>query len=90
MINVKHLRDVNLDENYPYLQKSFWFKCQRIFYWLMHFLLQIPRGCVTMICSVLHFLQEVIRAEPSIRTYAAHPPLVGLGRGRISQYPRQI
>ncbi|MBE6955594.1 MAG: 1-acyl-sn-glycerol-3-phosphate acyltransferase [Ruminococcaceae bacterium] len=30
MIDVKHLRDVNLDENYPYLQKSFWFKCQRI------------------------------------------------------------
>ena len=31
MINVKHLRDVVLDENYPYLQKSFWFKCQRGF-----------------------------------------------------------
>ena len=30
MIDVKHLRDVNLDENYPYLQKSFWFKCQRV------------------------------------------------------------
>ena len=29
MIPVKHLRDVHLDENYPYLQKSFWFKCQR-------------------------------------------------------------
>ena len=29
MIDVKHLRDVNLDEEYPYLQKSFWFKCQR-------------------------------------------------------------
>ena len=29
MIAVKHLRDVNLDTNYPYLQKSFWFKCQR-------------------------------------------------------------
>lgn len=29
MIAVKHLRDVNLDENYPYLQKSFWFRCQR-------------------------------------------------------------
>lgn len=29
MISVKHLRDVVLDENYPYLQKSFWFKCQR-------------------------------------------------------------
>ena len=31
MITVKHLRDVNLDENYPYLQKSSWFKCQRGF-----------------------------------------------------------
>lgn len=30
MITVKHLRDVNLDVNYPYLQKSFWFKCQRV------------------------------------------------------------
>ena len=29
MISVKHLRDVNLDTNYPYLQKSLWFKCQR-------------------------------------------------------------
>lgn len=31
MITVKHLRDVHLDENYPYLQKSLWFKCQRGF-----------------------------------------------------------
>ena len=30
MIHVKHLRDVVLDEDYPYLQKSFWFQCQRI------------------------------------------------------------
>ena len=29
MISVKHLRDVPLDEHYPYLQKSFWFQCQR-------------------------------------------------------------
>ena len=29
MIDVKHLREVNLDEKYPYLQKSFRFKCQR-------------------------------------------------------------
>ena len=29
MIQVKHLRDVNLDVNYPYRQKSFWFQCQR-------------------------------------------------------------
>ncbi len=31
MIKVKHICDVNLDENYPYLQESFWFKCQRSF-----------------------------------------------------------
>ena len=30
MIDVKHLRDVNLDANYPYLQKSCFFKCQRV------------------------------------------------------------
>ena len=30
MITVKHLRDVNLDTNYPYLQNSFWFRCQRV------------------------------------------------------------
>ena len=34
MIEVKHLRDVNLDENYPYLQKSAWFRIQRGF---LHF-----------------------------------------------------
>lgn len=34
MITVKHLRDVNLDVNYPYLQKSLKFKCQRIVLWL--------------------------------------------------------
>ena len=29
MITVKHLRDLKLDEEYPYLQKSFVFKCKR-------------------------------------------------------------
>lgn len=29
MIDVKHLRDVDLDKNELYLQKYFWFKCQR-------------------------------------------------------------
>ena len=29
MISVRHLRDVELNESYPYLQKSFWFRCQR-------------------------------------------------------------
>lgn len=35
MITVKKLRDVKLDEDYPYLQKGFFFKCQRVFYWIM-------------------------------------------------------
>lgn len=30
MIDVPHLRDVNCDENYPYLQKGFFFKLQRL------------------------------------------------------------
>ena len=34
MITVKHLRDVHLDEQYPYLQKSRWFQVQRGF---LHF-----------------------------------------------------
>ncbi len=34
MLEVKHLRDVNLDEKYPYLQKSFGFKCKRVLFWL--------------------------------------------------------
>ena len=34
MITVKHLRDVTLDEDYPYLQKSLWFKIKRVFYWI--------------------------------------------------------
>lgn len=34
MIEVKHLRDVNVDVNYPYLDKSFRFKLIRSIYWL--------------------------------------------------------
>ena len=49
MIDVPHLRDVNLDENYPYLQKSLWFKIQRVVLWLalnvfVFFLLRITHG----------------------------------------------
>ena len=56
MIPVKHLRDVNLDENYPYLQESFWFRCQRgllrvcqytvlpLVMWLRHGLLEFHHG----------------------------------------------
>lgn len=34
MINVKKRREVVLDENYPYLQKGFWFGFLRGIYWL--------------------------------------------------------
>lgn len=49
MIDVPHLRDVNLDENYPYLQKSLWFKIQRVVMWIalnliVFLLLQITHG----------------------------------------------
>ena len=49
MLTVKRCREVNIDESYPYLQKSFWFKCQRVFYWIMQnavifWLLRITHG----------------------------------------------
>ena len=34
MITVPHLRDVDLNEDYPYLQKGFWFQCKRVFMWI--------------------------------------------------------
>jgi 1-acyl-sn-glycerol-3-phosphate acyltransferase len=34
MIEVKKIREVTLDENYPYLQKGFVFGCKRAIYWL--------------------------------------------------------
>ena len=49
MITVPHLRDVDLNEEYPYLQKSLWFRCQRVFMWIclnlfMFLLLRIRYG----------------------------------------------
>ncbi len=49
MITVKHLRDVNVDENYPYLRKDFGYKCIRSGYWLLlnvviFWLLRITHG----------------------------------------------
>lgn len=49
MLKVKRCREVKLDENYPYLQKTVWFKCQRAFYWVMQnavifWLLRITHG----------------------------------------------
>ena len=44
MITVKHLRDVNLDEKYPYRQKGFWFRIKRIALWIV---LNIVEKCVS-------------------------------------------
>ena len=49
MIEVPHLRDVDLNEDYPYLQKSLWFKIQRVACWLLlncivFWLLRITHG----------------------------------------------
>lgn len=42
MITVPHLRDVTVDEHYPYLRKDFFYKCIRAFYWVaMHTLLAV-------------------------------------------------
>jgi 1-acyl-sn-glycerol-3-phosphate acyltransferase len=51
MLKVKHKRDVKLDENYPYLQKSIWFKIQRVFYWL------ILNCVVFFVCRFTHGLR---------------------------------
>lgn len=47
MIDVPHLRDVDLDENYPYLQKSLWFKIQRGVLWTVNHVLLFPLLCIT-------------------------------------------
>ncbi len=49
MITVKHLRDVELDEHYPYLQKGFWYGCKRVLlqillYGVMSWLLPLVHG----------------------------------------------
>ena len=49
MIDVRHLRDVTLDEQYPYRQKSVGYKLRRAFLWLIcngfiFFLLRITHG----------------------------------------------
>lgn len=42
MITVKHIRDVKLDENYPYLKKGFWHKVGRFFLWIVLNILVFP------------------------------------------------
>lgn len=35
MIKVKKVRDVNFDENYPYLKQGFFYKCARVVLWIL-------------------------------------------------------
>ncbi len=42
MISVKHLRDVKLDENYPYLEKGLWHKIKRGVLWIALQLIGFP------------------------------------------------
>ncbi len=51
MLNVKHLRDVNLDENYPYLEKGFWHTIKRGLLWLGLNLVAFP------LCTLRHGLK---------------------------------
>ena len=51
MITVKHLRDTNFDENYPYLDKSLWFKIKRVILWVVLNLLAFP------VCTIRHGLK---------------------------------
>lgn len=51
MITIKHVRDVNLDENYNYLDKSFSFKIKRAFIFIALHLVAFP------ICTIRHGLK---------------------------------
>jgi len=51
MITVKKKREIVFDENYPYLQKSAWFKIKRAFYWLL------VNGIVHPLCRLSHGLR---------------------------------
>jgi len=51
MIEVKHLRDVNCDVNYPYISKGFWGWFKRTSFWLVSTLLAIP------VCSIRYGLR---------------------------------
>lgn len=42
MITVKHLRDTHFDENYNYLDKSFWYKIKRVILWIALNLVGFP------------------------------------------------
>ena len=51
MITVKHLRDINFDENYPYLEKGVWHKIKRGILWVLLNLLAFP------VCTIRHGLK---------------------------------
>ena len=63
MIDVPHLRDVNCDENYPYLQTSLWFRFQR-------FLLRL---CLYTILPVALWVRHglKIHGREKVRRYKA-------------------
>lgn len=42
MITVKRLRDINFDENYPYLRKDFWYKALRVMYFILLQIVAFP------------------------------------------------
>lgn len=63
MIDVPHQRDVVLDEHYPYQQKSFWFKCQRVFYWIM------VHGIIRWLLCITHGLR--IHGKQQLRQHKA-------------------
>lgn len=51
MITVKHLRDTHFDENYEYLDKSFFYKVKRVFLWIVLNLF------VFLVCTIRHGLK---------------------------------
>lgn len=63
MIDVPHQRDVVLDAHYPYLQKSFWFQCQRVFYWIM------VHGIIRWLLCITHGLR--IHGKQNLRQHKA-------------------
>ena len=48
MITVKHLRDIIFDINYPYLDKSLWFKIKRVGLWIL------LNPFIFLVCTIRH------------------------------------
>lgn len=51
MITVKHVRDVTLDENYPYLEKGLWFGIRRAVCWVL------VHGVLSWLTKITHGLR---------------------------------